>query len=177
MKLQKTLSADWIPILSLRWRLIKAWVKISELHKHASRRLQNYCPNCGLISLHHKKHIRRNNPPAIQAAHFLSLDLPRAIIINTDLFADKQKKFIQWQFCSCVKVAVLFCITLFYSTTELSALKRLQNSVSLRQFLFYSRVEISVMFTLKTPNYANRYQIVSAQFVRLGLQFSFKTPK
>jgi len=45
-----------------------------------------------VISLHHKKHIRRNKPSAIQAAHFLSLNLPRAKIINTNFFADKQKK-------------------------------------------------------------------------------------
>jgi len=44
-----------------------------------------------VISLHQKKHIRRNKPSAIQAAHFLSLNLKRAIIINTDFFADKPK--------------------------------------------------------------------------------------
>jgi len=47
MKLQKTLSTDRIPNLSLCWILIKPWIKISELHNHASSRLQNYCPNHG----------------------------------------------------------------------------------------------------------------------------------
>jgi hypothetical protein len=44
-----------------------------------------------VITLHQKSHIHRNKPSAIQEAHYMPLNLQRAIKINTDFFADKQK--------------------------------------------------------------------------------------